>query len=51
MLDDTQKQDYHGLDAWREQIEEALNLGGKGQSLYGRSHEAYADFLEYMFFH
>ena len=47
MLPSSERHDEHDLDAWREQVEEALNLGGKDQSLYGRSGGAYADFLEF----
>jgi hypothetical protein len=51
MLDDTQTQDYHGLDAWREQVERAWNLGGEYRSLSQRVAEPYVDYLESMFFY
>ena len=52
MLPSSERHDEHNLDAWREQVEEALNpRGSSDQSLYGRPDETYADFLEYMFFH
>ncbi len=51
MLPSSDRHDEHDLDAWREQVEEDLNLGGKDRNLYGRSDGAYADFLEYMSFH
>jgi hypothetical protein len=37
MLDGTQTQDDHALDAWREQVERAWNLRGEGRSLSGRA--------------
>jgi len=37
MLDGTQTQDDHALDAWREQVEQAWNLRGEGRSLSGRA--------------
>ena len=51
MLPSSQRHDEHDLDAWREQVEDALNFGGKDQSLYGGPGGAYSNFLEYMFFH
>ena len=51
MLDDTQTQDYHGLDDWREQVERAWNLGGEYRSLSQRVAEPYVDCLESMFFY
>jgi hypothetical protein len=56
MLDGTQTQDDHGLDAWREQVERACNLrGGEYRSLSQRVAEPYVepyvDYLESMFFY
>ena len=51
MLPSSERHDEHDLDAWREQVEEALTPRGKDRSLYGRPDGTYADFLEYMSFH
>ena len=52
MLPSSERHDeQHGLDAWREQVEEACNPQGENRSLYGGPDRAYSDFLEYMFFH
>jgi hypothetical protein len=51
MLSSSERHDEHDLDAWREQVEEALNPRGEDRSLGGGPDMAYSDFLEYMFFH
>jgi hypothetical protein len=51
MLPSSESHDEHDLDAWREQVEEALTPRGEDRSLYGRPDGAYADCLEYMSFH
>jgi hypothetical protein len=52
MLPSSKRHDeQHGLDAWREQVEEARNRRGENRSLYGVPDKTYSDFLEYMFFH
>ena len=53
MLPASERRDeQYSLDAWRKQVEEAArNTRGENRSLYGSSDGAYADFLEYMFFH
>ena len=55
MLDGTQTQDDHGLDAWREQVEQAWNLRGEyrslSQSVAEPYVEPYVDYLESMFFY
>ena len=51
MLEDTQTQDVHALDAWREQVERAWNLRGEYRSLSNRVDEPYVDYLESLFFY
>ena len=51
MLDGTQTQDDHALDAWREQVERAWNLRGEYRSLSQRAAEPYVDYLESVFFY
>jgi hypothetical protein len=51
MLEGTQPQEDHGLDAWREQVERAWNLLGEYRSLSQRVDEPYGDYLEYLFFY
>ena len=51
MLEGTQTQDDHGLDAWREQVERAWNLRGEYRSLSQRVDEPYGDYLESIFFY
>ena len=51
MLDGTQTQDAHALDAWREQVERAWNLRGEYRSLSHRVDEPYGDYLESLFFY
>jgi hypothetical protein len=36
MLPSSERHDEHDLDAWREQVEEALKPRGEDRSLYGR---------------
>jgi hypothetical protein len=51
MLEGTQTQDVHALDAWREQVERAWNLRGEYRSLSQRVDEPYGDYLEALFFY
>jgi hypothetical protein len=51
MLEGTQTQDDHGLDAWREQVKRAFNLRGEYRSLSQRVDEPYGDYLESLFFY
>ena len=51
MLEGTQTQDDHGLDAWREQVERAFNLRGEYRSLSQRVDEPYGDYLESLSFY
>ena len=51
MLDGTQPQDDHALDAWREQVERAWNLRREYRSLSHRVDEPYVDYLECLFFY
>ena len=51
MLEGTQTQDVHALDAWREQVERAWNLRGEYRSLSHRVDEPYGDYLESLFFY
>ena len=51
MLEGTQTQDDHGLDAWREQVERAWNLRGEYRSLSQRVDEPGVDYLESIFFY
>ena len=51
MLEGTQTQDVHALDAWREQVERAWNLRGEYRSLSNRVDEPYGDYLESLFFY
>ena len=51
MLEGTQTQDVHALDAWREQVEQAWNLRGEYRSLSQRVDEPYGDYLESLFFY
>ena len=51
MLEGTQPQDDHGLDAWREQVERVWNLRGEYRSLSQRVDEPYVDYLESLFFY
>jgi hypothetical protein len=51
MLDGTQTQDAHGLDAWREQVERAWNLRGEYRSLSQSVAEPYVDYLKSVFFY
>ena len=51
MLDGTQTQDVHALDAWREQVERAWNLRGEYRSLSHRVDEPYGDYLESLVFY
>ena len=51
MLEGTQTQDDHALDAWREQVERAWNLRGEYRSLSQSVAEPYVDYLESLFFY
>jgi hypothetical protein len=51
MLDGTQTQEDHDLDAWREQVERAWNLRGEYRGLSQRAAEPFVDYLESMFFY
>jgi hypothetical protein len=51
VLEGTQTQDDHGLDALREQVEQAWNLRGEYRSLSQRAAEPFVDYLESMFFY
>jgi hypothetical protein len=51
MLEGTQTQDVHALDAWREQVERAWNLRGEYRSLSQRVDEPYGDYLESLLFY